>query len=77
MTITPDSIRSGLEDLAGQETQANLDAQHVKTQAAMRRDQITARMAAIKTQALTSPGAAEEYEALVLERGKLDLVLGS
>lgn len=76
MTITPDSIRRNLADLAGEAAHAGRSDQEIWRAAADRRDKVVARMDELRPKAVTDQGAAVEYAELTRERGQLDLVLG-
>jgi hypothetical protein len=76
MTITPDSLRRNLSDLSADASRANRSADEIIKAAGERRDVVTARMDELRPKTLTDPAAADEYGALVHERGQLDLVIG-
>ncbi len=49
----------------------------IASAAAERREVVEARIGELRSKFLTDSAAAEEYQTLVLERGQLDIVLGS
>ncbi len=72
---TPDSLKRDLSDLAADAGAAERSAAEIHTSAAHRREVVAARLAELRTKAITEDGAAQEYQDLVSERGRLDLVL--
>lgn len=76
MTITPDSLRRDLADGTAAAARADRSAAEIRKSAEARREVVADRMAKLFHTAEGSAEAGDEYQALVRERGELDLVLG-
>lgn len=76
MTITPDSLRQNLSDLAGQQAKAAASGGKIHDSARVRLGVVQARMEELRPKALTDQAAADEYQALTEETGRLNIVLG-
>jgi hypothetical protein len=76
MTTTTDSLRRNLADGSSASARADQSAEEIRKAAAERREVVGARLVELSTKAISNPGAADEYQALIRERGELDLVLG-
>lgn len=74
--MTPDEIRSSLSTLSAAGTRAARAGDKISESADERRAAVVARMAELSDTALVDKAAADEYSALVSERGRLDIVLG-
>lgn len=72
---TPDELRKALGGIHRQAARAETAGKNLVDAAHQRRDQVTERLAALQGSALTDPQAADEYKALLEERGQLDLVI--
>ena len=66
-----------LSDLASMDGRTRRAAAHIETAALQRREEVERRLAELRCQVLSDAAAATEYQALVLERGRLDRVLAS
>lgn len=73
MTITTDSLKADLGDLTRQSVRAAKADNDLTRGAEERRAFITARLAELRPTVLTDDAAASEYDALIAERGQLDL----
>lgn len=73
MTITPDSLRADLSDLSEQAERADKADNDLTRGAADRRAWINARLDELRPAVVTDGKAATEYDALIAERGQLDL----
>lgn len=76
MAETPDSLRSKLADVAKAQAGVRRSGENIKRAAAERGEVIDARLAELRPNVITDQAAAEEYEALLQERGQLGLVGG-
>jgi lysylphosphatidylglycerol synthetase-like protein (DUF2156 family) len=74
--MTPDDLRSSLSSLAAASSKAARAGVSIERAAAERRDAVMARMSELSQSVLSDKAAADEYSALVRERGQLDIVLG-
>lgn len=72
-----DKVRSKLAALAGHAAVAAQVDARIAEQAAARIDAITKRLDEIRTEALSSTEAEDEYLRLVHERGELQQVIGA
>lgn len=77
MSITTDSLRADLSGLSGQAERAAKADNDLTRAADERRAHIIARLEELRPQTLTDPGAAEEYQALIAERGQMDATFPS
>ena len=75
MTITPDSLRSDLAGLGADAVKTEQSADQIKYGARVRREEVNARLVELRSKVITDDGAADEYQALIAERGQLDIVL--
>jgi hypothetical protein len=75
MTITPDSLRRDLADGAAAAGRTQQSEGEIRRAAEQRREAIQTRIAELVPLVNRSPGAADEYQALIRERGQLDVVL--
>lgn len=73
MTITTDSLRADLSDLTSQAERAHKAGSDMTRGAEDRRAWINGRLEELRPSALTDDKAATEYDALIAERGQLDL----
>jgi len=78
MTITPASLRSDLSGLADAGAKTDACAKRIHEVAQDRRAVVNTRLDALRQRArsLDDEDAGREYEALILERGQLDITLG-
>lgn len=72
---TPDELKSALAGIHRQAARAEGAGRNLVDAAQRRRDQVTERLAEIQGETASDEKAAEEYQALVEERGQLDLVI--
>ena len=77
MTVTPDSLRSDLSALAGEQAKTDGAAERIKEGARERREAINTRLAALRHTVVADDEAGDEYQRLIAERGQLDIVLAS
>lgn len=76
MTITPDSLRRNLADLASSSAHAGRSADEIHKAAEERRAVVMARLDELRPKTFSSHDASLEYSELIEERGRLDVVLG-
>lgn len=74
MSVTPESLRADLAGLSRDAVRADLSARRIVEAAEERRRAVGAEMDAAAEAVQTDDDAAERYQSLVLERGRLDLV---
>ena len=74
--MSPDEIRKNLSDLASMAGKAARAGEKIATAAAERRDVVDARIAELRPRVLLDEAAAQEYQDLIEERGRIDIVLG-
>jgi len=70
-----EDLSGALAELAGLSMRQKRAEHSIANAAAARREEIDGNLAKLRSRALTDAAAAEEYQALVLERGRLDRVL--
>jgi len=75
MATTPESLRRDLADGAAASQRADSSAEQIRAAAAQRRAVVQQRIDELVPLVQRSPSAADEYQALVAERGRLDIVL--
>lgn len=73
---TPDELRAALAGIQKQAVRADRAGRNIVDAARQRRDQVTERLAELQGEALSDAKAGEEYQALLAERGQLDVVIG-
>lgn len=76
MTISPDSLRADLVGLAKEAAKSAGTARRIEAAAGERRATVDERLKAIRPRTVLDQAAADEYQALTLERGQLDIVGG-
>jgi hypothetical protein len=74
MTITPDSLRADLAALAGDKAKTDAADGHIRETARARLEVVQARIDELKPKAMTDDAAGEEYQMLIAERGRLNLI---
>lgn len=75
MAITPDSLRRDLANGAAAEAGVHRAASEIRRAAEERRATVQNRIGELVPLVNRSPGAADEYQRLIAERGQLDIVL--
>ena len=75
MTITSESLRSDLAGLADAGARTAASATRIRDAARDRRDTVQSRLDELRPLTSTDHGAVDEYQALIAERGQLDVVL--
>lgn len=76
MTVTPDMLKRHLADGAALTQSVQRSGEAIKQAARERREHVSARIAELAPRVHTDAAAGDEYEAMIAERGRLDLVLG-
>lgn len=74
---TPDELKTALAGIHRQAARAEGAGKNLVDAARQRRDQVTERLTSLQGQALSDTQAADEYKALLHERGQLDLVIAN
>lgn len=75
MAITPESLKRNLADLASQGANADRSAGEIERTAETRREAVNKRLDLLRGSAIFDVTASDEYQALIAERGQLDMVL--
>lgn len=75
MAITPDSLKRDLADGASAAARIARSDGAIRDAGAKRREEIAKRLEELRPTTLTDKDAAAEYQALLAERGKLDLMV--
>lgn len=71
-----ENIRSSLADMAATAEKTKRAGAAIAEGASARHEAVCARLDVLRHQAVTDSGAAEEYQTLIEERGRLNIVLG-
>jgi hypothetical protein len=74
--ISPDSLKRDLANLSSDAARTARSEAEIMKASGERRDGVCRRMDELRSKVHVDHAAAEEYGALVAERGQLDLVLG-
>lgn len=75
MTVTPDMLKRHLADGAALTQSVQRSSEAIQQAARERREVVAAKLAELTPRVHTDKAAADEYEAMIAERGRLDLVL--
>jgi hypothetical protein len=73
--MNTDDVRAGLIKGAAAAQRIDADGEAIRTQAMARHDAIQARLKVLMPKVNFDAAAADEYQALIAERGRLELVL--
>ena len=73
--MTPDELKKRLANVHHQSVKANRADRNIMGAARTRRDQVGERLAELRGEAQTDEAASAEYQDLLKERARLDLVL--
>lgn len=74
--MTPDELKKRIANVHHQAAKAGAADRNIADSARTRRDQVSERLEELRGAAQTDEAAAEEYQDLLEERGRLDQVIG-